>query len=157
MGNWNEVIQSKFSLHSLSFEVVSSWLYKWTLKLIKSCFQNVLNYFSVMTLHDQGQDVSERERVPMGGWVCMGVCVCWEKEYVQVTRWLHYFFNIWIFPAIKICPIVKIFPKLGSKVCQSPNESLKFTKMYKTIVKLDKFHQIWSHWVCVTMSVYRIK
>ena len=39
-----------------------------------------------MTLHDQGQDVSERERVPMGGCVCMGVCVCWEKEYVQCDQ-----------------------------------------------------------------------
>ena len=55
-------------------------------------------------------------------------------------------FNIWLFTTIKNSPMTKIFPKLGSKVCQSLNEPLKVDQNITKIAKLDKFRQIWSHW-----------
>ena len=60
----------------------------------------------------------------------------------SVTRWLNYFFIFWQFTTMKVCPIAKIFPKLGSKVCQSLNEPLKVDQNIPKIAKLDQFRQI---------------
>ena len=38
--------------------------------------------------------------------------------------------------------MTKIFPKLGSKVCQSLNEPLKVDQNIPKIAKLDQFRQI---------------
>ena len=51
------------------------------------------------------------------------ICATARLEWRAV--WLDYIFNILLFTAKKICPIAKIFHKLGSKVCQSLNEPLK--------------------------------
>ena len=39
----------------------------------------------------------------------------------SVTRWLNYLFNIWPSRTMKICPIVKIFAKVGSQFGQILN------------------------------------
>ena len=49
----------------------------------------------------------------------------------QCDQMARFSFNIWLFTTIKNSPMTKIFPKLGSKVCQSLNEPLKFTQIYK--------------------------
>ena len=54
-------------------------------------------------------------------------------------------FNIWPFTTLKICPIAKIFPKLGSNFCQLLNEPSKDCQRYLFFYKLANFHQIWSH------------
>ena len=60
----------------------------------------------------------------------------------SVTSWLDYFFNIWPFFKIKICPIDTfslIFTKY--KINPQPN----FAKGLKSLAKVVKFRQIWTH------------
>ena len=61
-----------------------------------------------------------------------------KKTVYQCDQTANYFFNIWPFTTKKICPISKVFPKLGSQDCQLLNEPLKYYQRYLKFCQIGK-------------------